>query len=240
MGFLSFIERNRHAINKEFAGTDKNWYFSATTASLYSGLLPIIRQNAKGAILDAGAGDLQYKSLLQRYGSSYESFDIERRQESIDHLGDVQDMRGIPSALYDTVFCNQVLEHVPEPQKAIAEFFRILKPGGKLILAVPHLSRLHEEPHDYYRYTQYSVAFMLERARFHSIETTKAGGLFCFLFHQLSTLYLSLFWRIPVIKNLTYYINKIFFVHCIVFLDKVFNTGVKFPLNIIAVARKDE
>ena len=240
MGVMGFIECNRRRINKEFAGTSKNYFFSATTASLYFGLLPVIQQYAKGRLLDAGAGDLQYKALLKQFVESYESFDIEKRQKSVDYLGDVQDMREISSSRYDVVFCNQVLEHVSEPQKALMEFYRILKPGGVLLLAVPHLSRLHEEPQDFYRYTQYGVTHLLGRAGFNKIETYKTGGLFSFLSHQVSTVFLSLVWNILGVKWLAYALNKIFLVHAVIFLDRLFKTSRKFPLNIIAIGRKDE
>ena len=41
------------------------------------------------------------------------------------------------SNIYDLVFCNHVLEHVPEDQKAMSELYRVLKKGGTLIAQVP-------------------------------------------------------------------------------------------------------
>ena len=64
-------------------------------------------------------------------------------------------------ASFDAVFMMEVLEHVPEPQQALSEIRRVLKPGGRLILSVPFIFPLHEEPHDYYRYTKYGLAYML-------------------------------------------------------------------------------
>ena len=39
--------------------------------------------------------------------------------------------------IYDLVFCNHVLEHIPEDQKAMSELYRVLKKGGTLIAQVP-------------------------------------------------------------------------------------------------------
>ena len=39
--------------------------------------------------------------------------------------------------IYDLVFCNHVLEHVQEDQKAMSELYRVLKKGGTLIAQVP-------------------------------------------------------------------------------------------------------
>lgn len=38
---------------------------------------------------------------------------------------------------FDFIMCSHVLEHIPDDRKAIAELFRILKPGGWAILVVP-------------------------------------------------------------------------------------------------------
>jgi SAM-dependent methyltransferase len=43
---------------------------------------------------------------------------------------------------YDIIFCNHVLEHIPDDTKAMQELFRVLKPGGKGIFQIPQdLSR---------------------------------------------------------------------------------------------------
>src|SRR5437660_9859061 len=163
MSVASFIEGKRHAIDKQLAGTEANWYFSAVTYSLYKTIRPLIQQHVSGKLLDAGAGLMQFKPLLMMYSEHYESLDIERRHQSVDRLGDIQHMVSIESDTYDTFFCNQVLEHVSSPECALSEINRILKPHGVLILAAPHLSRLHEEPNDYYRYTQHGFGFLLKK-----------------------------------------------------------------------------
>lgn len=38
---------------------------------------------------------------------------------------------------YDVIFCNHVLEHIPDDTKAMLELFRVLKKGGMAILQVP-------------------------------------------------------------------------------------------------------
>lgn len=49
---------------------------------------------------------------------------------------DVQDMP-LEDDTYDVVFCNHVLEHVPDDKKAMREILRVLKPGGMAIIQVP-------------------------------------------------------------------------------------------------------
>lgn len=50
--------------------------------------------------------------------------------------GDVEDMP-FADASFSTVVCTEVLEHVPHPERALAEIRRVLKPGGVLIGSVP-------------------------------------------------------------------------------------------------------
>lgn len=38
---------------------------------------------------------------------------------------------------YDVIFCNHVLEHIPDDDKAMQELYRVLKPGGMAILQIP-------------------------------------------------------------------------------------------------------
>lgn len=42
-----------------------------------------------------------------------------------------------PDQSFDLIYCSHVLEHVTEDRKALSEFWRVLKPGGKAILLVP-------------------------------------------------------------------------------------------------------
>jgi ubiquinone/menaquinone biosynthesis C-methylase UbiE len=70
----------------------------------------------------------------------------------------------------DAVLSTQVLEHVADPLSVLAEFFRVLKPDGRLWLTAPFVWYLHEEPYDYYRFTSHGLRFLLERAGFIEIE----------------------------------------------------------------------
>ena len=44
----------------------------------------------------------------------------------------------VPSHSFDVIVCTEVLEHVLEPEKILAEIKRVLKPGGSVLLSVPH------------------------------------------------------------------------------------------------------
>ena len=51
--------------------------------------------------------------------------------------GDGQTMAGTPDAHYDFVHSSHCLEHLRDPEEGLRNWFRILKPGGHLIVTVP-------------------------------------------------------------------------------------------------------
>jgi SAM-dependent methyltransferase len=72
--------------------------------------------------------------------------------------------------------------------KAMTEIGRTLKPGGKLLLSVPFFYPLHDEPHDYFRYTPYGIKEILSKVGFKMIDMVPQGG-----FIAMSGEFLNLF-----------------------------------------------
>lgn len=71
----------------------------------------------------------------------------------IDIVADAQHMPQIPSESADCVFLVSVLQHIPSPQKAIDEVFRVLRPGGVVYVNVPFLFFYHRDPEDFNRFS---------------------------------------------------------------------------------------
>jgi SAM-dependent methyltransferase len=63
---------------------------------------------------------------------------------------------------FDIILCLYVLEHVFELDAAVRGIHRALAPGGRAVIAVPHLYPYHDEPTDYWRFTEYAVRRLLE------------------------------------------------------------------------------
>jgi len=60
----------------------------------------------------------------------------------------------IPSNSFDCIICTHVLHVIFEINQAISELYRILKPGGVLLAAVPHVSMCDPDWHECWRFTQ--------------------------------------------------------------------------------------
>jgi SAM-dependent methyltransferase len=77
---------------------------------------------------------------------------------------------------FDVVLSIQVLEHVPDPGRVLAETARALAPGGLLILTTAQAWRTHGAPHDYFRYTRYGLESLLRGAGLEPAELRPLGG----------------------------------------------------------------
>ena len=66
-----------------------------------------------------------------------------------------------PDASFDAVVSDQVLEHVEgQPQQAIDETYRVLKPGGHAVIATCLLNPIHDAPGDFWRFTPYGLKLL--------------------------------------------------------------------------------
>lgn len=120
-----------------------------------------------GAILDIGAGDRWIENKLPR-GVHYIALDYPAAGGKFygsrpDVLADAVSLPFADSSL-DTVFCLEVLEHVPDPDKVMQEIARVLKPGASAWLSMPFLYPVHDAPFDFQRFTEFGILFHAKRA----------------------------------------------------------------------------
>lgn len=80
---------------------------------------------------------------------------------------------------FDVVICEQVLEHVVDPQTAATNLRGLCAPGGRVIVTTPFLIRVHELPlyglRDYWRFTPRGLQALLEQAGL-EVETVGSWG----------------------------------------------------------------
>jgi SAM-dependent methyltransferase len=116
-------------------------------------------------VLDVSAGEAKYKPFYHH--GHYVALDSTVGDKNWDYsrLDIVADAMHLPirTASVDAVLNFTSLEHYPEPAAFFAEVSRVLKPGGKLFLFVPHFYEEHQQPYDFYRYTQYGLRYLCER-----------------------------------------------------------------------------
>lgn len=67
---------------------------------------------------------------------------------------------------FDVVLSTQVLEHVADPALYLAECFRLLRPGGRLLLSTHGMFIYHPDPIDYWRWTCAGLRHVVEEAGF--------------------------------------------------------------------------
>jgi SAM-dependent methyltransferase len=80
----------------------------------------------------------------------------------------------IASQSVDLVLSQAVLEHVTNPQKAVEEMFRILKPGGQVYADFAFMQPLHAVPHHYFNITPQGASFLFKE--FDTIDQGTYGG----------------------------------------------------------------
>jgi SAM-dependent methyltransferase len=99
------------------------------------------------------------------------------------------DGRSLPfeSKSFDTVICIEVLEHTPDPQNLLNEIARVVKSDGIVVLSAPFSMRLHEEPHDYFRYTPHGFRELFARAGLDIEKLSTQGDLWSVVGHKINS-----------------------------------------------------
>lgn len=94
----------------------------------------------------------------------------------VDRVEDVTSL-SFENNSFDVIILSNVLEHVYYFQKAVDECFRVLKRGGEIVVIVPFLFPLHDEPGDYWRFSQHALQKLFEKFSFVKIENIGAKRL---------------------------------------------------------------
>jgi SAM-dependent methyltransferase len=141
----------------------------------------------RARLLDAGSGEGQYAHHFssQRYcGVDLAVGDTAWDYSRLDAVADLTALPFRPAA-FDAAIHIVTIEHLREPGRALQEIARTLKPGATLLIAAPHEWEVHQAPHDYFRYTRYGLAYLVEAAGLDVIEMRPAGGYFRLLARRL-------------------------------------------------------
>lgn len=134
-----------------------------------------------GVVLDVGCGFMPYRAIVESSPNVDRYIGMDLAGSEL--YGSVQpDLiwqgSSIPmeDASVDCLMATEFLEHHSAPATVLAEFDRVLRPGGVFFATVPFVWNLHEIPRDEYRYTPFSLGRVIEAAGFVNVEISSLGG----------------------------------------------------------------
>jgi SAM-dependent methyltransferase len=123
----------------------------------------------KGRLLDVGCGRKPYQKTFFAGATEYIGCDYLSDRSCPDVVCSALDLT-FPDNSFDTVVSTEVLEHVPDPQRAFREMYRVVKPGGYVIVSTPCYWPRHEVPYDFFRYPYDGFLHLVKEA---GLETEK-------------------------------------------------------------------
>ena len=185
--------------------------------------------HARGRLLDIGCGNKPYEKMFT--GRVTEHIGCDVIQSSGNRVDVICPANAIPlkDKTFNTVLCTQVIEHVADHRGLLQEAFRLLDSKGILILSGPMYWPLHEEPYDFFRFTEHGFRYLLEGLGFTVIKIQGNGGKWALCGQAIVHSIQNTRWEKPFIIRI---INRIF----ARMDDRNQNRGN--PINYIVVAQK--
>lgn len=116
-------------------------------------------QKLSGDVLIIGAGQEAYHELVPN-ASSLLRTDIEG-YPGIDQIVDAHKLP-FKDGRFTSIVAMEVFEHLRNPNQATQEIHRVLAEDGEVVLSVPFLFRVHGDPYDYHRFTEWALIELFE------------------------------------------------------------------------------
>jgi SAM-dependent methyltransferase len=133
-----------------------------------------MNENAPGKrVLNLGSGLGLFDHLLDNLQTI--NLDIDPAKPNLDIIADAHCLP-FKNKAFDIIYSIAVLEHVKKPWIVAEEIYRILQPGGFVVLELPFLNVVHDE-HDYFRFTDKGIRSLFDEDKFDIIlEQVGSGG----------------------------------------------------------------
>jgi SAM-dependent methyltransferase len=141
--------------------TNPNWLVLSARRELFEKWIAVLGGSSL-RILDVGGRIQTYRPLFGDRVVRYYSLDIVPGP-CVSVIGRAEDLPFV-SGFFDVVLCTQMLEYVPDPQQAIDEIHRVLRPGGYLLLSAPAVFPRDSDP-EYWRFLPSSLQLLLRNFR---------------------------------------------------------------------------
>lgn len=173
--------------------TNPNWLVLRRRRKLFRDWLARVEGQPLD-VLDVGGRIQPYRPLLGERLRRYVAIDLQRTL-LVDLVAQAERIP-LPDNRFDLVICTQMLEYAPEPASVVAEIYRVLKPGGHLLLSVPFVSPRDAEV-DRWRFLPAALRMLL--SKFSSREIVPEGSSIVGLFRGLNVC-LSIFARYRILR----------------------------------------
>ncbi len=111
-------------------------------------------------VLDVGCGIKPYYPFFAARAASYVGVDL--NNPDADLQGSAEDLP-VEDGSYDVVLCNQVLEHVDDPDRVVRELHRVTAPGGRVLASTHGVMVYHPNPDDLWRWTHSGLERLFRR-----------------------------------------------------------------------------
>ena len=196
-----------------------------------------------GTIVDLGCGEAPYREYFLQFCDHYIGVDWGEgdHKYKIDVSSNLNEKINLNNNYADVVVSFSVLEHLHNPLQFLTEAFRILKDDGFLILQVPWQWWIHEEPHDYYRFTPFGLEYLLSKAGFKEIQVYPQTGFFSMMVLKINYFSLRLVKGPILFQRITLLLLRFFwfFLQKIApHLDKLDSSWIKETQGYFVIAKK--
>ena len=128
-----------------------------------------------GRLLDVGCGSKPYLQLFNHV-DEYVGMEFDSPANRVHSGADVfysGEAFPFATSAFDSILSTEVLEHVFNPQQHLKECFRVLRPGGLMLLTTPFVWDEHSKPYDYGRYSSFGLSHVMNEAGFEVVDLTK-------------------------------------------------------------------
>lgn len=116
--------------------------------AIHDTVVAILEREPRGPLLDVPAGEGALAARLIAAGFEVTCCDlypeIFRLRKVAIHQGDLNGELPFADRVFDHVTCLEGLEHIENPQQAIRQFARVLRPGGTVVVSIPNILNIEE------------------------------------------------------------------------------------------------